>query len=174
MANESGDEERDLELARNIRAEREKQGISLRSFALAVGVDAAAWSRTETGGRMLKASELVDAAAALGVPIDALVSGADVNLAAATRVAEASAEPVGAAINAWASALERVHRLWLDEAPERRDMPVEWRATALTAFLPAPRSLATGPDMVEMVRTLIREYLPQQFTASGATGDGNI
>lgn len=56
-----------------LRRERVYQSIISSEFSTRLGLDPDAWSRVETGKRVLKASEMITAAEVLGVSLDELV-----------------------------------------------------------------------------------------------------
>lgn len=68
--------QRRQEIGRNIRAARERAGLTLQELAARVGGDASRLSRIESGGRGIDSVLLFDLADALDVSVDSLlVSG---------------------------------------------------------------------------------------------------
>lgn len=98
-------------VAARIRANRERRGISMRSFSADLGIDPAAWSRTERGSRVLTADELIAAAGLLGLSLDDLVRGEDVRAEVAHRTAVEATERLAFAISAWSAAVVRAQKL---------------------------------------------------------------
>ena len=74
-----------LDLGASLRAERLRQGLSLREMARRLGISASALSQIETGKAQPSVSKLFDIVNLLGVSVDGLLAGDEVPPAAATR-----------------------------------------------------------------------------------------
>lgn len=139
--------------------------MSGRKLAAAVGMDSAAYVRSETGTRAFKASELIALADVMGLPLDTLVGRRSADQEAAIRRARAAAERVGGEVVTWVTAMNRSIDSLLSGLPasQKRDISSEDLARHIHALMPAPRTLTVLPGMADLFSKVLQDALPGQF-----------
>lgn len=157
----------DAAVGSGIKRARENVGISARQMAKAISMDPAAYSRSEAGTRAFKATEIVDIANQLDLPLDTLVQRAAADTVVAGRRAQAAGEDAVAAVTEWLTALDRA--LSLAIPPEGLlDLPLDAREElhgALTELartvLPRVQTVAVTPGLRTVLDDVLRVELPR-------------
>jgi transcriptional regulator with XRE-family HTH domain len=157
----------DVELGSRVKQAREEAGVSARQVANAVGMDPAAYSRSESGARGFRATELVDIANRLDVPMDMLVQRASGDTIAAGRKAQVAGEEALGAVAVWLVALDRALALTMPEEglvaipPERRTELHTLLSNAARTVLPRAQMVACVPGMRTVLDDVLRIELPR-------------
>ena len=153
---------------------RERRGWSQRALAKVLGMNQSILSRIESGKRRVSASELESVAAALGVDVHVLLSGAQSTKGAALRrprpalrspatPAERYDEAPRAEAAAYLRAQGGVRALSKDAAMREPDDEPNAPAADLTRLVGEPRRQMRGAEM-----PMARAPLPSRFATEGA------
>jgi transcriptional regulator with XRE-family HTH domain len=157
----------DTEIGDRVKQARETAGVSARQVAKAAGMDPAAYSRSESGARGFRATEIVDIANRLDIPLDMLVQRASGDTIAAGRKAQVAGEEALGAVASWLVALDRALALTMPKEglvaipAEKRTELHTLLSNAVRTVLPRVQTVAATPGMRAVLDDALRIELPR-------------
>lgn len=163
----------DQVIGQRVRQARENTGMSGRQLAATVGMDSAAYTRSEAGTRAFKAAELIALADTLELPLDVLVRRPSASQVEAVRRASAAAERAGGEIAGWIEAVNRSVASMLDDPSILSRASDDDEATNalrvqfaehVGGLLPDARTVTVLPGLAGLFTEVLREVLPRRFT----------